>query len=1003
MSSAGKKVLSILLTLMMAMSTIICMFGGLIVSAAEEPISDIYSGWTWPLAQSYTNITSGFGYRASMGDYHQGIDISSSGIEGQPIYAARKGTVVYVGVYYNCGNMVSIRHGTYNGATIYTTYMHMKYQACVSVGQEVDPSTVIGYVGGTGTNGTVEYGVHLHFQICKNDKNPAHSNNDQLYANYYNPSNVSYSYSHIKDTTPPTISSAYATQIDGDGYTAVAIFDDNVGVTRARFATWTAENGQDDLIWVDGYIEAGGKSAYVRIRFADHNNEPGVYITHAYAYDAAGNYTSKEISFVRDTTPPSITEYGIIETDSSGFTAYCCFADNADVSRVRFPTWTPWQGDNNGQDDLIWYEGNFNPDGKSAWARVLFSEHNNELGAYVTHIYVYDTAGNCSQVAMGIVAEKEAPVISNVTISDITTTGYTVSCTVTDQNAIDRVQFPSWHTWDDLKWLNGTVSGSTATCRVNINDFNSLTGTYQTHIYAYDIWGNVCSVNAGYVYVPSPSELYTVTYDSNGGSGAPSPDSDYVNVELSNTEPIRNGYTFLGWSTGSNATTAQYQPGETISPGQNITLYAVWEQIPVASYVLTYDANGGNNPPENQTGNGAVTLSSLQPSRDGYTFQSWNTRSDGEGTNYFSEASFSLNEDTTLYAIWLKDFNPECPNNPDNSLNHVESDPVIENATVSTCIEAGEYDEVVYCIYCGEELSREHKIKEAGIHISLNAVAENEIAPSCIANGSYDSVIYCGICDMELSREQLTYDALGHSDTDADGKCDRCGEEFIKNFTVSDTKVLRGKSLDWTVTTLDTVDTIRLRGTYTTEDGTKKTLTYIYKDNQEISNLRVTDEEGIRTWNIKMPFTFSTSFDDLKINETWSLSYKNDGLTKWNDFSETKAISVFREECYMNENTSEFEPFTLVSVTGPENVQLNKFSEITIVTTSDCAKVRISVNGKNATYMKSSTNVTVTENEDGTTTWVIRYKFTQAGENTYSVSTRGPAWSEAKTFITTVV
>ena len=47
-------------------------------------------------------------------------------------------------------------------------------------------------------------------------------------------------------------------------------------------------------------------------------------------------------------------------------------------------------------------------------------------------------------------------------------------------------------------------------------------------------------------------------------------------------------------------------------------------------------------------------------------------------------------------------------------------------------------------------------------------------------------------------------------------------------------------------------------------------------------------------------------------------------------------------------------------------------------------------------------NSTVTENDDGTTTWVIRYKFTQAGENTYSVSTRGTAWSEAKTFTTTV-
>ena len=111
-----------------------------------------------------------------MGDYHQGIDISSSGIGGQPIYAARKGTVAYVGWLGSAGNVVSIKHGTYNGNTIYTTYMHMREKGCVSVGQDVDPSTVIGYVGSTGGN----YGLHLHFQICKNDKNPAHNNNSDL-------------------------------------------------------------------------------------------------------------------------------------------------------------------------------------------------------------------------------------------------------------------------------------------------------------------------------------------------------------------------------------------------------------------------------------------------------------------------------------------------------------------------------------------------------------------------------------------------------------------------------------------------------------------------------------------------------------------------------------------------------------------------------------------------------------------------------------------------------
>ena len=272
---------------------------------------------------------------------------------------------------------------------------------------------------------------------------------------------------------------------------------------------------------------------------------------------------------------------------------------------------------------------------------------------------------------------------------------------------------------------------------------------------------------------------------------------------------------------------------------------------------------------------------------------------------------------------------------------------------------------------------------------------EITVTPTCTEDGYIERK--CTTCD-EVERE--TIPALGHRDADNDGKCDNCMENVIQSFTVSDTKVLKGKFLDWTIITLDCVDTIRLRGTYTTEDGTKKTLTYIYKSNQEVSNLKVTDVQGIRTWSISMSFTYSAT--DVKVEENWTLSFKKNGSTTWNTFSETRAITVAREECYLNENESSYDPYTLVSASGPENVQLNKFSEITIVTTNDCTKVRISVNGKNATYMKSSTNVTITENEDGTTTWVIRYKFTQAGENTYSVLTRGPAWGEAKTFITTV-
>ena len=65
--------------------------------------------------------------------------------------------------------------------------------------------------------------------------------------------------------------------------------------------------------------------------------------------------------------------------------------------------------------------------------------------------------------------DKEAPKISNVKISNVTATGYTVSCTATDNEGVTKVQFPTWTEnggQDDLIWHNAVKSGNTYTYTV---------------------------------------------------------------------------------------------------------------------------------------------------------------------------------------------------------------------------------------------------------------------------------------------------------------------------------------------------------------------------------------------------------------------------------------------------------------------------------------------------------------------------------------------------------
>ena len=74
--------------------------------------------------------------------------------------------------------------------------------------------------------------------------------------------------------------------------------------------------------------------------------------------------------------------------------------------------------------------------------------------------------------------------------------------------------------------------------------------------------------------------MYTVSYNANGGTGTPSSQTKThgVTLTLSSTKPTRSGYTFLGWSTSSSATSPTYYAGGSYTGNANVTLYAVWHK-----------------------------------------------------------------------------------------------------------------------------------------------------------------------------------------------------------------------------------------------------------------------------------------------------------------------------------------------------------------------------------------------------------------------------------------
>ncbi|MDO4467093.1 MAG: GBS Bsp-like repeat-containing protein [Bacillota bacterium] len=139
---------------------------------------------------------------------------------------------------------------------------------------------------------------------------------------------------------------------------------------------------------------------------------------------------------------------------------------------------------------------------------------------------------NYMPAGAGVVNPVDPPVISDVTVSDISATGYEVTCRVSSEAEIDRVTFPTWtdpNGQDDIQsnWENNPMAfgkknaDGTYSYHVDIADHNYEDDTnYNTHIYAFDVYGNGTSYALPTIFVPSGTERlegYSVTLDGTIG------------------------------------------------------------------------------------------------------------------------------------------------------------------------------------------------------------------------------------------------------------------------------------------------------------------------------------------------------------------------------------------------------------------------------------------------------------------------------------------------------
>ncbi len=111
--------------------------------------------------------------------------------------------------------------------------------------------------------------------------------------------------------------------------------------------------------------------------------------------------------------------------------------------------------------------------------------------------------------------------------------------------------------------------------------------------------GGTYSTDASVVlYAQWALKTYTVSYNANGGTGAPSAQTKThgQTLTLTNSTPTWSGHTFVKWNTAANGTGTDYSSGGSYTANADVTLYAQWQTDSAGLWVKGSDGTMHQGP-----------------------------------------------------------------------------------------------------------------------------------------------------------------------------------------------------------------------------------------------------------------------------------------------------------------------------------------------------------------------------------------------------------------------
>ncbi|HEM4277403.1 TPA: GBS Bsp-like repeat-containing protein [Streptococcus suis] len=363
---------------------------------------------------------------------------------------------------------------------------------------------------------------------------------------YYHGNDGSRTFVGTKTVTLPAAQTVVKTSEKASGKVTVSNINANTGtydvvisdvkspvaLDKVLVPTWTSNKGQDDIIWHEASRQADGSYKYT-VKKTEHKNEIGAYISHVYYQGKDGKHT-----FIGSTTanipaaPTPVKASGKVTVSNINANTGTYDVVISDVKspvtldKVLVPTWTS----NKGQDDIIWHEASHQADGSYKYT-VKKTEHKNETGTYISHVYYKGKDGKSTFIGSTTANIPAAPAQSTIsdklsgtiTVSNINAENgsFVVKITnVASPNGVKSVIVPTWtenKSVDDIVF-HEAVRQSDGSYEVTIkkSEHKNETGKYITTVYYQGKDGNRTFVGTTNVTLPASETVEKSTEKASG-------------------------------------------------------------------------------------------------------------------------------------------------------------------------------------------------------------------------------------------------------------------------------------------------------------------------------------------------------------------------------------------------------------------------------------------------------------------------------------------------------